>query len=100
MANRYNEINTKQVNNLNYYLNPIYPNIPESEQDIYLITTINDRYDKLALQFYKDASLWWLIAFVNNANKDSLILETGKQIRIPLPKERILNIYNTANRFR
>ena len=50
-----------------------YPKIPRSEDDIYVITTIGDRYDTLAFQYYQDSSLWWVIANANgNADKSSL----------------------------
>ena len=61
-----------------------YPEIPRSEDDIYVITTIGDRYDTLAFQYYKDSSLWWVIANANgNADKGSLTPPIGSQIRIP-----------------
>tara|TARA_B100000497_G_C7256986_1_gene182891 strand:- start:17 stop:355 length:339 start_codon:yes stop_codon:yes gene_type:complete len=61
-----------------------YPEIPRSEDDIYVITTIGDRYDTLAFQYYQDSSLWWVIANANgNADKSSLTPPIGSQIRIP-----------------
>lgn len=62
-----------------------YPEIPRSENDIYVITTIGDRYDTLAFQYYQDSSLWWVIANANgNANKSTLTPPIGSQIRIPI----------------
>ena len=31
-----------------------YPEIPRADNDIYIFTTIGDRYDTLAQQYYKD----------------------------------------------
>jgi len=61
-----------------------YPEIPRSENDIYVYTTVGDRYDTLALQYYKDSSLWWVIANANgNLDKGSLTPPLGTQLRIP-----------------
>ena len=42
-----------------------YPLIPQNPSDIYVITTDGDRLDDLALQYYGDASLWWVISTAN-----------------------------------
>lgn len=61
-----------------------YPEIPKSENDIYVFTTIGDRYDTLSQQYYGDSDLWWVIANANgNLNKSSLTPPVGSQIRIP-----------------
>ena len=43
MYRRYNNIK-KLVSDegKNYYLNPIYPDIPDSEEDIYVISTVSE----------------------------------------------------------
>ena len=66
-----------------YYKNAIYPEIPVTEEDLYVITTEGDRYDTLAKQFYNDSRLWWVIASANVAKKDGLIPDIGVQLRIP-----------------
>ena len=68
-----------------YIRNVIYPNLGPEEDDIYVITTIGDRYDKLAAQFYQNVDYWWVIAAANReiASTDSLCLRPGLQIRIP-----------------
>ena len=38
-----------------------YPDIPLSENDIFLSTIFGDRLDNLAYQFYGDPTLWWII---------------------------------------
>ena len=81
----------------NYYLNPVYPDIAESEEDIYVISTGGDRFDTLALQFYGDSSLWWVIASANTSVRDSLVVKPGVQLRIPLSKTRVLDLYRNAN---
>ena len=75
----------------------MYPDIPDSEEDIYVISTGGDRFDTLALQFYGDSSLWWAISSANTSVRDSIVVEPGVQLRIPLSKSRVLDLYRTAN---
>jgi nucleoid-associated protein YgaU len=77
---------------------PIY--IEPTDKDIYVITTEGDRLDKLAFQYYDDATLWWIIVSANpTLRKDSLYIEPGAQIRIPDPNDlnAILNTFITEN---
>jgi len=47
-------------------------------------TTIGDRFDTLAQQYYGDSSLWWVISNANGAlNQSSLTPPIGTQLRIP-----------------
>lgn len=80
--------------------NPVYPEIPPTEDDIYIITTAGDRYDTLALQFYKDSTLWWAIASSNNSNRSSILVEPGVQLRIPADKNRVIELFEQVNKFR
>jgi nucleoid-associated protein YgaU len=80
-----------------YVKNAIYPDVPVNEDDIYIISTIGDRYDVLAQQFYGDSSLWWVIATANNSKRDGLILEPGVQLRIPANAEEVLQLFDTLN---
>lgn len=84
MSNRYKTIEKlKTKQGKRYIRNAIYPDVPYSTEDIYIITTGADRYDTLANQFYGDSSLWWVIATANNSKKDGLIVQPGIQLRIP-----------------
>lgn len=75
-----------------------YPIIPRSDQDLYVFTTEEDRYDLLALQFYKSPDLWWIISRANPEYVGaSLFPGTGVQIRIPFPIQDIINEYNELN---
>ena len=94
MSSRLKFIQTKRASNSKIYYNYIkYPNIPPSIDDIYATTTIGDRLDLIANQFYKDVDLWWIIATANPdiIRRDSFNLKAGLQIRIPDPK-RVTNI--------
>jgi len=96
--NRYRNIKIKKdTEGIRYYRNAIFPEIPLSSDDIYAITTAGDRYDTLALQFYNNASLWWIIAGANNFKKDSLNVTPGVQIRIPADPSNVINLYNKLN---
>lgn len=75
-----------------------YPNIPLSEDDLYILCNATDRYDKLALSYYQDPSLWWIISSANNAiNQNSLYPPTGSYIRIPSTPVESLNEFNRLN---
>lgn len=80
-----------------YYTNNLYPEIPVSDQDDYVIAVLGDRIDLLAFDFYGDVALWWVIASANSLPGDSLYLEPGTQIRIPSDVPGIINQYRQAN---
>jgi nucleoid-associated protein YgaU len=65
-----------------------------------VITTGGDRYDTLAYQFYKDSSLWWIIATANNYNRDNLAIKPGVQLRIPADKDGTIQEYHRINNIR
>ena len=65
------------------YKSVVYPPVPESIDDVYIITTVGDRLDLLAKKYYNDEKLWYIIANTNNLNVPSLVVEAGIQLRIP-----------------
>jgi hypothetical protein len=75
-----------------------YPNIEPRETDVIYITNETDYLDSLAYKFYKDSSLWWIIALANNLGNGRLSIESGLQIRIPVEIDRITSGYNDLNR--
>jgi len=84
-----------------YYKGKMYPNIPLSESDVYVITTVGDRLDSLAYSYYNDATLWWIIAMANNnITKGALYPTPGTQLRIPTNISEILSLYNKFNQAR
>lgn len=85
-------------NGRRYRTNTVYPDIPVSENDIYLITSAEDRYDTLAQIYYGDPSLWWIISTANStSNRASLYPNPGVQIRIPSNKQEVLSLYDDLN---
>jgi hypothetical protein len=101
--NRYDNstILTTQYTNRPYYKGKFYPNIPLSENDVYVITTVGDRLDSLAYSYYNDSTLWWIIAIANNnITKGALFPIPGTQLRIPTNIFSVLELYNDFNQRR
>ncbi len=85
---------------INYRASVRYPDIPLSENDIYMYTMRGDRLDNLAYQFYKDSTLWWILLVANpDVPNDSLYPTIGFQLRIPQDISDIINSYNSLNTF-
>lgn len=99
MNSRYQNIQVIKNTQLGsrFYTNNIYPDIPYSNDDNYVITVLGDRLDLLALDFYGDTSLWWIIASANALSGDSLYLEPGLQLRLPVDLSGIINNYKLVN---
>lgn len=92
MASRYDYNKTQKLKDgRTVYRTRLYPNIPKSDQDIYVVTQTGDRLDTLANEFYKDSSLWWIIATANNIHDATFALEDGTTLRIPQNYDKILN---------
>jgi nucleoid-associated protein YgaU len=59
----------------------IYKDIPETNEDIWVITTYGDRLDLLAYEYYGSQYLWWAIAKANGLTV--LKVPDGTSLRIP-----------------
>jgi hypothetical protein len=97
--NRYQNIPKEKINGNLAYRTSRYPEVPLSENDIYVYTTQGDRFDILAQQYYKDSSLWWVISIANTNvfNQSSLVIPEGLQIRIPSNYSNIVRNFNVIN---
>ena len=97
--NRYQNIPKTKREGKEVYVTSRYPEVPLSENDIYVYTSIGDRFDTLAQQFYKDSSLWWIISIANTdkLNQGSLIIPEGIQIRIPYNPQGVISAFNLIN---
>lgn len=71
--------------------------IPYYNDDIYIITNETMYLDDLAYKYYKDPSLWWIIAQANNIGKGRLSIQSGIQLRIPRNPAVILNQLKNNN---
>ena len=107
--NRYQPITIIKSDNKPIYQTTRYPEVPLSDDDIYVYTTQGDRFDVLANQYYGDQSLYWIISIANTAvagtslpsdlTQDSLIIPEGIQIRIPSDYVGVLNSFKQLNSF-
>ena len=99
MQSRYQNIPTTKLNvtGSTYYETNTYPEIQPTNNDYYIITTVDTRLDLLALDFYQDSSLWWIISSANALPGDSIYAPIGIQLRIPTDVQTILNSYNSEN---
>ena len=97
--NRYQNIQIeKSTTGKRMYKTVRYPDIPLSENDIYVYTVQGDRFDILAQQYYSDSSLWWVISIANdNLSQNSLVIPEGIQIRIPSNVQGVLDLYKQIN---
>ena len=100
MPGRVRKIKTIVLDRKRYYTTIKYPEIPLSVDDFYIITTIGDRLDNLANQFYEDVNLWWVITSANPdvIKRDSFMLEPGIEIRIPADLQTILENFDELNK--
>jgi phage tail protein X len=97
--NRYQNIPIeKSTSGKRMYKTVRYPEIPLSENDIYVYTAQGDRFDILAQQYYGDSSLWWIISIANNnLTQNSLVIPEGIQIRIPTNPASVIRTFNNIN---
>ena len=97
--NRYQDIPIiKSTTGKQIYATSRYPEIPLSPNDIYVYTTQGDRYDLLALNYYGDSSLWWVIASGNpNIDLMTLVIPEGVQIRIPGNFTQVISEFSLIN---
>lgn len=102
MINRYQNISTtkNKIKAPTFYVNAIYPDIPVSDGDTYVITVLGDRMDLMAQDFYGDIGYWWVIASANSLSCDSLFPPIGMQLRLPQDLLGIVSKYNQVNRVR
>ena len=92
MVSRYKNNETKKLNDgRNVYRSRIYPEIPLSDNDIYVASETGDRLDTLAYQYYNNSSYWWIIASANNIHNAPFGLKDGTILRIPQNYIEIVN---------
>lgn len=99
--NRYENNNIiSSSDGIQYYNTSLYPQIVPQESDIYLITTVGDRLDIIANQYYKDPTLWWIIASSNNLRMDTVFAPPGSQLRVPVDLSSFGANFNAINKNR
>ena len=105
--NRYSNIPIIKIDGKSCYQTTRYPEVPLSDNDTYVYTSIGDRFDSLAFQYYGDQSLWWVISIANTAvagtslpsdlPQESLVIPEGIQIRIPANYAEVLASFKKIN---
>ena len=75
-----------------------YPSIIAQDTDIIVISQDTDYLDTLANTYYKDPTLYWIIALANNLGKGKMSVPGGLQLRIPTNVQEILAEFNRLNK--
>ena len=73
-----------------------YPEISLTNSDTIMETRVGERLDNLAFSFYKDPSLWWIIAKANGI-RGKIALKPGTIIRIPANVTKVLADFKKLN---
>jgi hypothetical protein len=96
--NRFDQISNIKTRNdkKRVYKTILYPAVGFQDTDIYITTNETTRLDMLAYQYYKDPSLWWIIAKANKLGGSSVV-KPGEQLRIPLQIEKVISDFFTIN---
>ena len=79
-----------------YLSTTILPKIPTSQNDVYIQITSPDRLDRIALSYYGDSTLWYIIAVANNIGKGTMMVGSGVILRIP-SQNNIQQLINSIN---
>lgn len=100
MISRYQNIKIINNSGKRIYNQIYFPEISDSEQDVYIITGESDRLDLIAYDFWGDYNLWWVLIIVNPIlDSSSIYPESGMQLKIPQNVNQILNKYNDINNY-
>ena len=97
------EINKKRKDPITgkvFYGTILYPKIERRASDLYVESRVGDRLDLLANEFYKDVTLWWIIAQANDIGHGTMAVKGGLQLRIPMETSEILRTFNEGLRKR
>jgi hypothetical protein len=96
---RYENISKTRIDRVKetLFVNNIYPDIPPAEGDLYVITTLGDRLDLIAQDYYGDVSFWWVLASANSLPGDSIYPPIGMQLRIPSNLQGVISQYKIVN---
>jgi len=95
---RYSNINKKsRYDGKQIKFTTYYPEIPQSDSDIYIISNETDYLDTLAYKYYRDPTLWFIIALANNIGHGRMSIPPGIQLRIPTNISAILSDFDKVN---
>ena len=74
-----------------------YPEIPIGNSDKFIMSKDGDRLDNLAYKYYRDNTLWWVIAKANGIRGKGA-LEVATPLRIPANIISIIEKFRKINR--
>ena len=83
-----------------FYGTILYPKIERRASDLYVESRAGDRLDLLANEFYRDVTLWWIIAQANDLGHGTMAVKPGIQLRIPMATGEIIQEFNEGLRKR
>ena len=64
----------------------VYDDVPQINDDVYVIAQEGDRLDNLAFEYYGDQHMWWFLARANNIK--AMNVPAGTRLRIPISTEK------------
>jgi nucleoid-associated protein YgaU len=79
------------------YKTTIYPTISPQDSDLQVVSQDGDYLDSLALKYYSDPTLYWIIALANHLGKGRLSVPPGIILRIPIDTSTILGQFSKLN---
>ena len=97
---RYEDTRIRRNKDLNrVYSYTMYPRIPLKNSDIFITPTYGTRLDLLANEYYKDSTLWWIIAQANGVKGFTALYPENYEgtLRIPTEIQDILNEFESIN---
>lgn len=98
MISRYQIIGTSKTETGKTIYNQVYyPELGSQEEDYYIITSTQDRYDLIAMDFWGNENLWWVLPTINNLECDSMFPPIGIQLFIPKNIESFQNKFQQIN---
>lgn len=84
-----------------YYRSTIIPSMKRSNIDYELYTTVDgDNFPALAVKYYGNAKLWWIIAEYNDLVNGGYMIKPGTILKIPINLNEYKSLYDEENRKR
>jgi hypothetical protein len=83
-----------------FFESQLLPDIPRRPEDTIITTESGQRLDRLASEYYRDPTLWWVIAAANNLGRGDWTVPAGIQLRIPQNLAEVSTEIDRINRAR
>ena len=79
------------------YSTTFYPKIEIRDSDVFKYFPRGTRFDKIAYDFYGDASLWWIVTLANGVSNADIQVNPTTEYRVPTEIEPILSDFKRLN---